>query len=106
MTEEERQQPIKTASQRIAEALGRPAPRPLTDEEEREFWAEQARIGEELVRRYGPPLTDEEFQAYLAGQPLRPRQRGVSGRPRVLRAAVVTTEPGRYRGLPVTLNVI
>jgi hypothetical protein len=25
---------------------------------------------------------------------------------RALRAAVVTTEPGRYRGLPVTLNVI
>jgi hypothetical protein len=40
----------------------------LTDEEEREFWAEQARIDEELARRYGPPLTDEEVQAYLAGQ--------------------------------------
>jgi hypothetical protein len=25
---------------------------------------------------------------------------------RALRAAVVTTEPGRYRGLPVPLNVI
>jgi hypothetical protein len=25
---------------------------------------------------------------------------------RALRAAVVTTEPGRYRGLPVTLNVV
>ena len=68
MTEEERQQPIKTASERIAEALGRPAPRPLTDEEEREFWAEQARIDEELARRYGPPLSKEEIDAYVAGR--------------------------------------
>ena len=66
------------AVERIAKALGRPVPRPLTEEEEREFWAEQARIDEELARRYGPPLTDEEFRAYLAGQP---RVVGDRGRP-------------------------
>lgn len=42
-----------TASQRLAAALGRPAPRPLTDIERREFEAAQDRVDAEIERLYG-----------------------------------------------------
>jgi hypothetical protein len=68
MTEEEMERRGNEAVERIARAMGRPVLPPLSEEERRAFWAEQARIDEELAHRYGPPLTDQEVQAYLAGQ--------------------------------------
>jgi hypothetical protein len=41
-----------TASQRLAAALGRPAPRPLTDTERREFEAAQDRLDADIARLY------------------------------------------------------
>jgi hypothetical protein len=47
--------PPLTASQRLAAAMGRPFPKPLTEEQSREFEARPDRADEEAARIYGPP---------------------------------------------------
>ncbi|BCJ65120.1 hypothetical protein [Polymorphospora rubra] len=43
------------ASERLAAALGRPAPEPLTPEELAEFEAQQDRVDAALLEAYGNP---------------------------------------------------
>ncbi|HEU4421061.1 MAG TPA: hypothetical protein VFR67_00795 [Pilimelia sp.] len=42
-----------TASQRLAAALGRPAPAPMTEEQIRDFEARQDAVDAEIERMYG-----------------------------------------------------
>lgn len=54
--------PIPSIRFRLAEALGRPPARRLTEEEKRAFEAMQDRADAEAERLYGPPLPMAEWR--------------------------------------------